>query len=180
MHYFSQLGQDRWVNEEIYPGRKGYFVEIGSHDGVKLSNTFALEGLGWTGICVEPSQFFHKMKARRKCICDQRVITTFDGQVCFAENGVLGKISSGGEPRECCTIGKLLLDHKAPLFIEYLSIDTEGGELEILDQALYDFAWEFGAITIETNGKEAQIETMLRDFYYETKRVEQDIWAWKS
>lgn len=51
----SQIGQDRWVAEAVFPGvTNGYFLDVGSADGFVNSNTWALEQRGWTGICVDP------------------------------------------------------------------------------------------------------------------------------
>jgi hypothetical protein len=51
----GQAGQDYWVIGEVFNERRGgYFVDIGAHDGVELSNTFLLEKrYGWTSVCVE-------------------------------------------------------------------------------------------------------------------------------
>jgi hypothetical protein len=38
--------------------------------------------------------------------------------------------------------------HKAPTLIEYLSVDVEGSELEILESFDFD-AYKFGVITVE-------------------------------
>ena len=44
----SQAGQDFWVIGEAFNGkRNGYFVELGSADGITLSNTFLLEKPLW-------------------------------------------------------------------------------------------------------------------------------------
>jgi hypothetical protein len=44
----------------------------------------------------------------------------------------------------------LLRSHNAPKFIEFLSIDTEGSEFEILEK--FDFqSYRFGAICVEHN-----------------------------
>lgn len=51
----SQTGQDKWILYEIYPGiSNGFFVDLGSADGVKISNTKSLEDIGWKGICIDP------------------------------------------------------------------------------------------------------------------------------
>jgi hypothetical protein len=53
--FYSQMGQDKWVSETVFPGVKnGFFLDVGSGDGTFLSNTKALEQRGWTGICVDP------------------------------------------------------------------------------------------------------------------------------
>src|SRR5208282_2318440 len=52
--YYSQLGQDKWVIENIFKHRRGgFFVDIGAYNGVDISNTYYMEQqLGWSGICV--------------------------------------------------------------------------------------------------------------------------------
>lgn len=53
--YYSQIGQDRYYIENIARRkRNGRFLDVGAHDGVYNSNTYALEKhYGWTGICIE-------------------------------------------------------------------------------------------------------------------------------
>ncbi|MGA7325327.1 MAG: FkbM family methyltransferase [Rhodomicrobium sp.] len=68
--YFSQYGQDKWIAEVLFPGkRNGVFVDIGAHDGVSFSNSYFLENnLGWTGIAVEPiPRAIQKLCAIRRC-----------------------------------------------------------------------------------------------------------------
>ena len=51
---------------------------------------------------------------------------------------------------ETVSLGDLLREHSAPETIDYLSIDTEGSELEILEA--FDFQdYRFLAITVEHN-----------------------------
>ena len=55
--YFSQAGQDRYLNERIFRHKRdGTFVEIGGYDGWTGSNCVFFEKvLGWTGVVVEAS-----------------------------------------------------------------------------------------------------------------------------
>jgi FkbM family methyltransferase len=39
-----------------FNGCKGFFLDIGANDGVTLSNTYALQLQGWSGVLVEPSE----------------------------------------------------------------------------------------------------------------------------
>jgi hypothetical protein len=51
----SQIGQNKWVSETIFPGvNDGFFLDVGSAYGIVGSNTKALEDKGWTGICIDP------------------------------------------------------------------------------------------------------------------------------
>lgn len=69
MEYYSQYGQDI-VIKQFYDRKNiknGIFLDVGSLDGIRFSNTLLLEEDGWTGICVEahPS-YFELLKSNRK------------------------------------------------------------------------------------------------------------------
>lgn len=52
---YSQIGQDLFVLNHYNNKRNGYYVDIGSYDGVNFSNTYLLEkDYDWIGICIEP------------------------------------------------------------------------------------------------------------------------------
>jgi FkbM family methyltransferase len=167
----SKEGQDRWVLSVLQGKRNGYFVDIGAHDGKDDSNTYQLEKeYGWTGICVEPcTAGFKALKKNRKCILDHTVIYSTSGSVPFI-NREAHKQLSGIPTEDCCsyyteqakatghpvetrqaiTIGTLLSKYNAPTCIDYLSLDTEGAEYEIL--RVLDFnKYIFRTITVEHN-----------------------------
>lgn len=99
--FYSQAGQDLWVLQTA--GNKGFFVDIGAHDGIESSNTYALEKHGWTGICVEPNPVsFAALRNNRSCDCHN----IFAGE----HSAIPG----------------------LPAFIDYLSIDVDGDELGVL------------------------------------------------
>jgi hypothetical protein len=54
--YFSQCGQDKFVDQVLFEERTGRRVlDVGAYDGVTINNTYFLEqSRGWTGMCVEP------------------------------------------------------------------------------------------------------------------------------
>ena len=38
--FTSQAGQDRWIVEDVYHGKRGgFFVDVGAYDGLEASNT---------------------------------------------------------------------------------------------------------------------------------------------
>ena len=54
MESYSQIGQDLWVQETLKNKKNGYFLDIGAHDGIYLSNTYLLEkNYNWNGLCIE-------------------------------------------------------------------------------------------------------------------------------
>ena len=53
--FFGQAEIDREIESHLSPVSKGFFVEIGSNDGLSFSNTKRLELYrGWTGLLIEP------------------------------------------------------------------------------------------------------------------------------
>ena len=46
--------------------KEGFYIEIGAHDGIKNSNTFFYEKYkNWSGILIEPSDYFELLKKNR-------------------------------------------------------------------------------------------------------------------
>tara|TARA_R110001583_G_scaffold12547_2_gene55598 strand:- start:11220 stop:11981 length:762 start_codon:yes stop_codon:yes gene_type:complete len=71
--YYGQEGQDSIIKQffEAKGIKKGTFLDVGSLDGIRFSNTYLLEKTGWTGICVEmhPSYFDMLVENRPNSIC---------------------------------------------------------------------------------------------------------------
>jgi len=147
----------------------GFFVEAGAHDGVGDSQTLALEQAGWHGLCVEPSSAFAGLKASRRCKVDGRVLWRSTGMVVTfremaGERGELSGIvqtfgddwdreSHPHEDRKVITMSlvDLLREHEAPAKVEFLCLDTEGSEFDIL--GMHDFKqFRFLTLLVEHNG----------------------------
>lgn len=183
LQFPSQIGQDRWVAERIFPGvRDGYFLDVGSADGYVNSNTWALEQRGWRGICVDP---FPTNMGDRACQMFKEVVGSVAGQkVSFAKAGEIGGIqdhlgkwkteAKEGQTVELTTVtlADILTRAQAPSYIHFLSLDIEGAELEALKGLPFD-RYAFGALTIEHNFEEpkrSQIEAFLKERGYERVR----------
>jgi len=120
----------------------GFFVDVGAYDGVHKSNTWMLEMvLGWNGILVEPHPvFFNRLADARSGQLDARAISDVSGQtVRFILDDQRSRIvegvpagRDGSVEVETVSIAQLLSDHAAPEHIDYLSIDVEGREIEVL------------------------------------------------
>ena len=166
----SQLGQDIKVINFYYNKENGYFIEIGASDGIHLSNTYLLEQqYKWRGICCEPipSRFDKLVINRPNSICyNEAVYSNTGSTVDFDisnEDDMLSGISHhidfhkpvvdrNKRTIQIPTISLLdVLDNaNAPSFIEYMSLDTEGSEYEILEN--FDFEkYTFGLIDVEHN-----------------------------
>ena len=167
---YSQLGQDLKVIEFYNNKEGGFFIEIGASDGLQLSNTYLLEKkYKWKGICCEPiPNNFEKLVINRpNCICFNEAVYNQSGLTlafdiannCDLLSGIVehidkhkSTVNANKTSIQVQTISLLDVLNKAnaPAFIEYMSLDTEGSEYEILKN--FDFEkYTFGLIDVEHN-----------------------------
>ena len=52
-HFMGQYGEDFLVNLIFKNKSNGVYLDIGAHDGIRLSNTYCFSKIGWKGVCVE-------------------------------------------------------------------------------------------------------------------------------
>jgi FkbM family methyltransferase len=176
--------------------KNGYFVEFGATNGVDLSNSYLLEKeFEWTGILAEPAQCWHQeLRENRSshietnCVWRDSKSTLNFNEVDSAELSTISTYSSSdnhsatrknGKNYEVSTISllDLLEKYNAPKQIDYLSIDTEGSEFEILSN--FDFAkYQFNVITVEHNYTpiRGQIFNLLTSNGYKRKYIGLSKW----
>jgi FkbM family methyltransferase len=165
----SQLSQDVMAVALSSFAKTGFFVEIGACDGQLYSNTHMLEKeFGWRGIVAEPGITWHEdLKKFRSCSIDLRAVSSVSGdKVLFTETmdatlssfGRLLNLDHMAEFRlpkctyevETISLNDLLNLNNAPNSIDYLSLDTEGSEFDILSTFNFD-EYSFTLITVEHN-----------------------------
>lgn len=165
----SQIGQELFVLSEFAFARDGFFVEFGATNGRDLSNTHLLEKeFGWRGILAEPARIWHtELSLNRSaqieldCVWNATGETLVFNEARFPELSTIKAFNASDMHKKSRNHGKsynvstislldLLRKHEAPKVIDYLSLDTEGSELEIL--AAFDFnQYRIKVITIEHN-----------------------------
>jgi FkbM family methyltransferase len=179
MQFYSQYKQDKFCYENFFKDKKnGVFLEIGADDGIDFSNTnFYEKELGWTGICIEPRNVaFNKLIKNRSCHCENVAVSDIESEnETFLElegwgkglSGLMGKYDPKhllriqmekkhplhkGSHTTSVKVVKLqsLLDKHDIQHVDFCSIDTEGGELDIM--ASLDWTkTTIDVITIENN-----------------------------
>ena len=151
IEYTSQIGQDKWVVEEVFKGMKyGYFVELGAADGVFISNTYVLEkDLEWDGLCVDAhSTNFEKLKKNRTCSVDNSFVLVDGKEVEYTEFENTGDKESlfssiyppsyyNDKPKTLRKIQTKSLytifgEYNVPTIVHYMSMDLEGCEYKVL------------------------------------------------
>jgi len=176
----GQFEQDRWVALDVYSSmRGGYFVELGASDGLTYSNTVELERhYGWRGLCIEGSlPKFAKLQANRPLCANRYAAVTADDTTVVNEIRAKGSGSSRfkraegsaeGGGRNSTSMRTLLRGANAPTWIDFLSLDVEGFELDILEAWPWD-QYIIGALAVEHNWEEAKrasIQDLLREHGY--------------
>jgi FkbM family methyltransferase len=165
----SQFRQDIDVLKFFNFKNNGYFVDVGAYDGKEISNTYVLEHFyHWKGICFEPlpNEFKMCQENRPNSICINKAAFSESGKefnfaVYKGLSGITEYIDTHKNIFDFCefikvqsvTLTEILNENNAPLYIEYLSIDTEGSELEVLKGIDFE-KYSFGIIHIEHNFEE--------------------------
>ena len=169
----SQYGQDQVAYELLNKPETGTFVDIGANDGVTFSNSLFFEKLNWTGVCIEPHPIaFQELTTARSCELLNACISETDSIVDFmlveGSSHMLSGISSfmdsthleridreieinGGDKRLIkidAICPETLTKNYNLKQIDYLSIDTEGCEREILRK------FDFSKINVKVIGVE--------------------------
>lgn len=199
----SQLGQDLWVLERTGYKRGGYFVEFGATDGVLLSNTFLLEtAFDWTGLLAEPNpEYFAELKENRKAKALDACITGRTGEtvefILADEFGGIkdyigrdhhaprrqayAELTENTVTLDTISLDDFLRQNKAPKAIDYISVDTEGNERDILSAFPFD-KWDVAMWTVEHNFTEDRdaIFELMQANGYARKSVDFDDWYYKS
>jgi FkbM family methyltransferase len=167
-HTYAQRFQDLWAFWECGFPDDGYFVEFGAQHGRHGSNTYLLEQLGWRGVVAEPHPDNGKsLRAARRCEVSTKCVYDRTGAVvrfhAVKDRPALSTIEGFGDDLrrdlrtdytvhevETISLNDLLAEASAPRQIQFLSIDTEGSELRILEA--FDFTrYEVSCICVEHN-----------------------------
>jgi FkbM family methyltransferase len=137
--------------DRLFPQETGFFVDVGAHDPVGASNTWALYQRGWSGITIEPTpgacaRFVAK---RPRDICLNVAAGETDGEMTFFMFGQGAGHSTCDRTRAEALqqeLGQTMTEIKVPVRslasifeehakgrdIDVVSIDAEGAEAAIL------------------------------------------------
>ncbi len=181
--YHAQNGEDRWLETYFGGKRDGFYVEVGAYDGSHLSNTYHFEQIGWTGVLIEPdpvmaAQCRRSRPASRTFAC--AVVGPRDGNEIVFFRVTAGQVYSTtslspahrqrldtmGLPWEEVRVAARTLDsilaEANPVQIDFVSIDVEGGELQVLSG--FDVGrWKPAIVIVETNARRR--DPAVRDYF---------------
>ena len=169
--FFSQAGQDKLIFEKFFKNKMdGYFVDLGAYDGVEGSNTYFFEKFfRWKGVLVEPSKNqYLKLTENRNNNCINKAISKTNEKLEFIDVVSGYKQMSGLNQsyyKDTLEILNSDLNSKTDIYqvetstfkdlvlekeIDYLSIDIEGGELDVLSSIDFN-TYKIKVISVENN-----------------------------
>lgn len=203
VEYYSQYKQDIILNEAIFRNmRDGVFCEVGAYDGIKGSNTLFFEKyLNWEGICIEPMPIFYKRLCKnRNCITLH--CCAYDKDIYKEFTAITGKGEMLSGLTDCynnyhmnrviketiysekktiqirCIPLKRIFEEFDIKVIDYLSIDTEGSELNVIKGIDFENV-HINVISIEDNypwvNEASQInDILIGNNFYLYKKITSD------
>lgn len=209
--FYSQFGEDKLLSTYFDNDYKGVCVEVGAYDGITGSNTYHFEQKGWKTLCIEPiPESFNKCKSIRNevincCVSDYEK-DNIDFTVIRLQDNNTSAISSLKIDERLIeshsslinniekiivnvkTLNTIFKETRFPKDIDFISIDTENTELEVLkglDFNIYNVKF----LVIENNFNESIVEEYLvtknfkkilrnavNDFYVNNNYLNKKIW----
>lgn len=190
---YSQFQEDLQLLEFFEKNLHGYYVDVGSNDGLRDSNTALLEQYGWRGLLIEANLDLisvaskarpHSNVVHSAVLGPDKVGTTNFQKVVDGPSNLNGlsttidskeftsKISNyGGRVQTVkvpvATLDNILSANNVPHKFELLSIDVEGAELEVLSGLSLD-CFQPRIILIEDNsyGADSSVKNHLQQQGY--------------
>lgn len=158
----SRPDREKVLVREFFGGKTGYFVDVGANDPFHGSQTWHLESLGWSGVLIEPQpDLAARLREARKAKVFAAACSSPDNAGTTMTLHLAGPMSSldrermsyGAVPEASIavpvrTLDDILTEAGAPLPLDFLSLDVEGHEQEVL--AGFDIArWRPRLILME-------------------------------
>jgi len=139
--HFGEFGEDIFINRILKNINQGKYVDVGCYHPYKGSLTFKLYKRGWNGVNIDVSKTSIDLfnMSRKKDINLNLAISNFDGETFYYENSPINQQNSLIQMNKlqkkikikCLTLDTVLNNKNLDEF-DYLNIDVEGSELEVI------------------------------------------------
>ena len=146
---YSQTGEDLIINFYL-PKKDGFYIDIGCFDPIFLNNTYLFYNNGWNGINIDANpkciEKFNAVRKRDVNICTLVGNSNKTEKFYIFEPETLSTVSEkqkklyikvGYKLKEviiipCVSLSSLLKQKLSNNDIDFLSVDVEGNELDVL------------------------------------------------
>ena len=188
--YYGQWETDKFIEKYFPDQKTGYCIEVGAADGIKGSNTKYFEDLGWNALCIEPNKLFsaslefHRNLVRYYAVAahhkhhdtltvfnvgEKKIMSSLsslrpDARLVDAHKHIINGTSSIEVPVRTLpyilkeTVQDTPFENQTK--IDFISIDTEGTELEVLKG--FDFShYDVKLFVVENNYSDPEIEEYM-------------------
>jgi len=201
--FYSQQDEDKYIIQYLLKEKitDGTFLEIGACDGVLYNNTKTLEDyFKFNGILIEPQlNFFKNLKKNRNSdkneIYNYAVSNSDEEYIEFigdnAEAGIVKNINTNLTKFKHWKSYKVknikmkeILQKSSFNYIDFMIIDVEGSELELLKSI--DFSFPIFCIIIEAHSNEQEKNKIFGNFLksngftYKERQRGNEVWLNKN
>lgn len=139
----AQGKEDKLIAALLNLEKSGFYIDVGAHHPIALSNTYYLYQAGWRGICIEPNEDLidYYKQHRPHDIIYNIAVASFEGEADF----YLGQydVHSSLQENENTNVSRrkvsvrrldnILEERGQSNEIDLLSVDTEGTEVDVLE-----------------------------------------------
>lgn len=188
MSFYGQFNTDYYISQYFPVDYIGTCIDCGMSEPISSNNTYHFEERGWTALCIEANpSYCNQAKGIRKIVENVAVSDTNQDNVDFdifnIDDNNEGAISSLRYDKRLVDSHAHLINHKRSIKvnirtldnilsryseiskIDFISIDTEDTELDVLRG--FDInKWQPKLMVIENNFDEPFIGDYLKDFGY--------------
>ncbi len=135
LNSYSEYQEDFWIMSNLPLPKHGFYLDIGCGDPVHNSNTAFLRDHGWQGIGVDGNpNLVHRWNEVNapfiSCVIAER--TGCIGFRIDEKEPAMSRIDDAAQGTYCRTLENLLTQRFQIGKIDFLSIDVEGAEFDVL------------------------------------------------
>ena len=178
--HYAEFGEDIMINRIFKNINNGTYVDIGAYHPIKGSLTYNLYKKGWSGVNIDLSATSIDLfnVARTRDININCAISNFSGETFYYENSPINQqnsLISTDKSQKKIKIRSYKLDEILTLNkinkVDFINIDTEGNELDILKSINFNrinpflFSIEENSFFLENDSKKAKISFMKEKNY---------------
>jgi len=197
VRFYSQQDEDKYIIQYLLKEKinDGIFLEIGACDGILYSNTKTLEDyFGFTGILIEPQPIYFSrlINNRKNCKCYNYAVSNLNEEsINFigdnAESGITNNTNTDLSkypdwvPYKVKNLKmKDIINMSGVNYIDFMIIDVEGSEFELLQSI--DFNFPIFCIIIEAHSTEQEKNKIFGNylkangFTYKERQRGNEVW----